>query len=889
MNGSLPARPASAASSGAGDRKRVTLVEGADSPPNKRARRDDDMPGIKVEQQADEHEHDDVPEEDRKLEAFRKEAIYREMLAYKRQLSRATAEAASLRSQRTAYEVRVSRVELAWQALVSEAELILPSTSSSAPASSERAASPLLTSAELGDDDELDELLRHRSAATKALLERLQSLHPTSSTASPDLEAQCRTLLLESQHSREALRLLRAEHAATLSSLEQAHQALVRAERKFDRYQSQTVAALEGRLAPASKQDAGKQGSATPQNAAAGAQSPAGRSPLPSNGVKRQGSSAGDTGGGEPPGLVGLPDEAARAEVDELRATALRRSEELDDMRRERATLKLEIDTLRGKLVNIPEDEIAESALFRAMQQHVQYLAGEYATLKGDADRAMKEADELREGMEAYRESAVRDASEQATELRTRVAAQESDLSRLRTMRDDSRAEVAELRAKESDKAHALDELRTLANARKARLRAYESELRRVRIGRAAEKGDAEGVELRVREAEAKAEREAAAGDDDEMEEGEVEVGEDDVVADLSARLKKAEGLLLALGEQLKDYAAQTGGMSAPSAQQLIDSETRARADLAEAQQRIVRLEAILGPGGRGDVRELAERLEEKQRELKKAEAQVKGSEAATNMLYGEIDRLSTAWAALDEQNSSKVFNLAALEEKIQRLNAEKAKSDNRYFSTMRQKDSLVSENSVLNKLAEKQQQKIEVAADAQRAISQQLTQAEREISAHQGNVRAWQEQNADLKRKNVELQLRNDAVAAQVSELTNQLAHRVTEYEHSAAARLEAEEKAAKLEQQLQQAQAKATAAASTTVGASDPSEVRELKKYNADLMRMLRCSTCNVRFKSVIINRCGHTFCKECVDTRLANRNRKCMSCAAQFGRDDVSPVYL
>lgn len=199
-------------------------------------------------------------------------------------------------------------------------------------------------------------------------------------------------------------------------------------------------------------------------------------------------------------------------------------------------------------------------------------------------------------------------------------------------MRDDSRAEVAELRAKETDKAHALDELRTLANARKARLRAYESELRRVRIGRAAEKGDAEGVELRVREAEAKAEREAVAGDDDEMEEGEVEVGEDDVVADLSARLKKAEGLLLALGEQLKDYAAQTGGMSAPSAQQLIDSETRARADLAEAQQRIVRLEAILGPGGRGDVRELAERLEEKQRELKKAEAQVKGSEAVRSI-----------------------------------------------------------------------------------------------------------------------------------------------------------------------------------------------------------------------------------------------------------------
>jgi hypothetical protein len=40
-------------------------------------------------------------------------------------------------------------------------------------------------------------------------------------------------------------------------------------------------------------------------------------------------------------------------------------------------------------------------------------------------------------------------------------------------------------------------------------------------------------------------------------------------------------------------------------------------------------------------------------------------------MLYGEIDRLSTAWASLDEQNASKVFNLASLEDKIQRLNAD--------------------------------------------------------------------------------------------------------------------------------------------------------------------------------------------------------------------------
>jgi len=224
-----------------------------------------------------------------------------------------------------------------------------------------------------------------------------------------------------------------------------------------------------------------------------------------------------------------------------------------------------------------------------------------------------------------------REASEQVVDLQTRLSAHESDLARLRAARDELKAETSELRAKETDKLRALDELKTLAQARKSRLQAYESELRRVRIGKAADRGDVEGVDLRVREADAKAAPEAAAaeaGGDDEMEEGEVEVGEDDVVGDLSARLKKAEGLLLALRDQLNDYAAQDGGMPAPSAQQLIDSETRARADLAEARQRVERLEALLGPGGRADVKEMAERLEEKQRELKVAQAQVKGQEA---------------------------------------------------------------------------------------------------------------------------------------------------------------------------------------------------------------------------------------------------------------------
>jgi hypothetical protein len=108
-----------------------------------------------------------------------------------------------------------------------------------------------------------------------------------------------------------------------------------------------------------------------------------------------------------------------------------------------------------------------------------------------------------------------------------------------------------------------------------------------------------------------------------------------------------------------------------------------------------------------------------------------------------------------------------------------------------------------------------------------------------------------------------------------------------------------------------------------SSTAEVKQLKAYNEDLsvcifaplrlvalltssrllpllapllalslylsQKMLKCSTCMVRFKGVIINRCGHLFCKDCIDARLSNRQRKCPSCGMAFGRDDVSNVYF
>lgn len=87
----------------------------------------------------------------------------------------------------------------------------------------------------------------------------------------------------------------------------------------------------------------------------------------------------------------------------------------------------------------------------------------------------------------------------------------------------------------------------------------------------------------------------------------------------------------------------------------------------------------------------------------------------------------------------------------------------------MRQKDALANENAVLNKLVEKQQQKVEAANELQQSLTEQLVSAptdspertgtdllrmlqtsiEKELSLHQANVRAHQETISSLQREN--------------------------------------------------------------------------------------------------------------------------------------------
>ncbi len=274
------------------------------------------------------------------------------------------------------------------------------------------------------------------------------------------------------------------------------------------------------------------------------------------------------------------------------------------------------------------------------------------------------------------------------------MLAKEGDLARIRAERESYRAEATELKVRDADKQRYVGEIKTLVSSKEERITAYDSEVRRLKMHIAATKGQAETVKLLA------------------------ERSEDDIVHDLQARLKTAEELLVTLGGQLQAFA---GASSDPNAASLAQSESDARRELVATRAKLAAFEAQLGPDATPEVRELSAKLVEREGKVKELEAQLAAAESASGMLYGEIEGLSNAWGKLDEQNGAKVFNLQALEEKVQRLVGEKAKADNRYFNAMRTTDALKSEAVVLQKVTEKQQRAVEAGKDAQQGLSAQL------------------------------------------------------------------------------------------------------------------------------------------------------------------------
>ncbi|KAJ2733973.1 E3 ubiquitin-protein ligase bre1, partial [Coemansia sp. BCRC 34490] len=264
-----------------------------------------------------------------------------------------------------------------------------------------------------------------------------------------------------------------------------------------------------------------------------------------------------------------------------------------------------------------------------------------------------------------------------------------------------------------------------------------------------------------------------------------------------------------------------------------------------------------------------------KQKRVDDLTLQCEGLRKTSEMMERELQIICESFSKLEEQNTSKVWDLSQKEQSIARVVAEKCKYEEKFIGLNKDREAQKMANQSLRHQSAKQLEHIKAIEERDRALNHQVALVSSEA---QQATQAWQTAQSQLQtaqQRTVELEDQNRALEEKVRLATaalNERTERVGALEHEKRRVEEARD------------------LAELRVGEAEKiTDHTGLAKLCADYKALLKCPTCQTNFKSHVLLRCMHVFCKQCIDSRIETRQRKCPSCSEPFGAKDVRQIYL
>ncbi len=249
------------------------------------------------------------------------------------------------------------------------------------------------------------------------------------------------------------------------------------------------------------------------------------------------------------------------------------------------------------------------------------------------------------------------------------------------------------------------------------------------------------------------------------------------------------------------------------------------------------------------------------------------------NLLNGELTSMSSAFQKTSKLASQKVSELNGLEEKVQKLSAEKAKADQKYFAAMKSKETREGEVRTLRMQNSKSSEVMAQLRDSEASARSLVANLEKQLAemkeAHASKTtehRTGQQQKASQ-------DLEVTRLTSQINELRQQLTAKDSHLSTISTSCRSAEVEVAELQTSLKDTR-KTLESWKSKSGQSEQYET---------LRQVAYCNICKRNLKDTAIKTCGHTFCKDCVDERVTSRSRKCPNCGKSFGSNDYMRITL
>ncbi|KIM91914.1 hypothetical protein PILCRDRAFT_809908 [Piloderma croceum F 1598] len=769
------------------------------------------------------------------LELFRKEAIFRRMKHYSREHERSQAQIAELEQRRNTCEAGMVAMAACWEQLVTAIRTLARPEDLPPPDADTKGLFDLTEYVSRDHEPSLRSALETNVHSTQSLITSFIQLSTQKQPTVLRDEAyrQCQKAQTECLALKSEITLVRKKLHETETQNKKYHAELVAAETRADRLRSSTVLAMQARASEDKKEPKGEE---TEEPKLVAPPSP----PQPQANGDSQ---------------VNVVDES-----DVWQELAKTRENKIIELEQETAVLRDEINILRLELKHPSHDVIAESPSYKIILAHASKLEYTINESGDELPRLKDELVQLRSTRKEWEESILAAADTSKEELRSQFARKEADNLRLRDQREQLTAEVNERKHKDNVKMASLDELKGLAASRSERIAVLESELKRHKAQLAANVGNEDLLQFFL-------------GDNS---------NNLSYVADLKKRVADAEARAASLEQSLSRFDEDH-----PEVRQHITAEAEARQQLADVTKQLEKYQSVYGDSSSlpPDVQQLSEQLQRQEAEVLRLRLLDKQRGEAETSLYAELDKLSAAWEALDRQVKNKVFDLTAMEERLQKMGHDRGKSENKFYAAMRDKEAIENERKNLSRNLEKQAKMIEKLQESEKGLTQLVGVLEKEVTL-------WQKGTDELKKKLeglefhiIDWQHRAEGERIRASEFRSLLKEREAAVEEKNTQLRRAEENLVRLRKESER-QADKYKLLST--GTSSQKEA-ELQKEVDKLMIVLKCSTCKMAMRSCVITKCMHSFCRQCVDTRISTRQRKCPACNLGFASSDVQQLYF
>ncbi|KAF4621535.1 hypothetical protein G7Y89_g14537 [Cudoniella acicularis] len=614
------------------------------------------------------------------LEKYQKDAIYRQMLEYKREKTTLESQLRDVQKRSVDHDDHLRVVNAWWTQLLDEVKLLVEDR---IPSTDDIDAS-FPTSLQFKGSEEFQSHLASRAKEIKskiqAIFTNLASIRTKPPADIHDLQAKLTKLLSAQKEYVVKCERLTKEKEELGERLETASLRYIKAEKRLDRAKSSAVQKLE-------------------QQAIAGAGNSSG-----------SGIGGGETGDTEMTNGISEESKASQTAYEEAAAVVAKQKEQLEIIAIENKALTEQLTAATTRLSNLTEDDYARTELFKQFRiQHedvirrINHLEATNIQLREDAERLQAERTQYRAQIE--NESEVLNG-----ELENQLARVESDLTRIRSARDELLADLNMRKASQENERTASNHLKELIDAKDDRITALELEVGRLRARANEESGE-------------------------------------------------------------------------PNLRPEIDSM---------------------------DLQQLRQKYEALSREFES--------------MNKEMPALQSAYKRVQALSTKKVMDFTQLEERVQLLQAEKAKADQKYFAARKDMDTRILEVKSLKHQNSKSSEIIKLT-----------TMLKAKDATH-------------LSTKN-----RNFTVETELEEL------------------------------RVKYGQVQKERDTWKTKSLSNQSGEEEM------LRTLALCTICRKDFKNTALKTCGHVFCNNCVDDRIANRMRKCPNCAKSFDKMDVMTVHM